>query len=215
MTTIFFCGDPHGEFHHIVDAVKRERPDAVILLGDMELRLPLHVELAGILELTDIWWIPGNHDTDSEHCHDNLFLSTLADRNLHRRIVEIAGLRIAGLGGVFRSKIWDGSHTPAHPSPDAYLAVCGKGNRWRGGLPLKHRSTIFPAEIDALMHEQADILVTHEAPPPHPFGFTPLAALATQLGVKAAFHGHHHDAIAYADGIWHGVAFRDIYRYQI
>jgi hypothetical protein len=30
----------------------------------------------------------------------------MADRNQHGRVVEFDGLRIAGLGGVFREKIW-------------------------------------------------------------------------------------------------------------
>ena len=33
---IFFCGDCHGRFEHIIAAVQEHRRDAVILLGDME-----------------------------------------------------------------------------------------------------------------------------------------------------------------------------------
>ena len=43
--------------------------------------------------------------------YDNLWGSELADRNLHGRVVEIAGYRVAGLGGIFRGKIWN----PAEP----------------------------------------------------------------------------------------------------
>ena len=31
----FFCGDPHGHFGHIIEAVLEHQPTAVILLGDM------------------------------------------------------------------------------------------------------------------------------------------------------------------------------------
>jgi hypothetical protein len=75
------------------------------LLGDIQARRPLQVELAPILALTEVWFIPGNHDTDSDADHDHLFGSELADRNLHARVVEIAGFRVAGLGGVFRESI--------------------------------------------------------------------------------------------------------------
>lgn len=77
MPTILFCGDPHGEFNPILQAVSLHRPDAVILLGDMTLERPLHIELAPILNQTQIWWIPGNHDTDSERYYDNLYSSEL------------------------------------------------------------------------------------------------------------------------------------------
>lgn len=32
---ILFCGDPHGYFEHIIEAVQERRPEAVILLGDL------------------------------------------------------------------------------------------------------------------------------------------------------------------------------------
>ncbi|CDG85431.1 murein transglycosylase C [Janthinobacterium agaricidamnosum NBRC 102515 = DSM 9628] len=207
------CGDPHGRFSHIVDAVLEERPAAVILLGDLDLQRPLHEELAPIIGVTDIRWIHGNHETDSELHYDHLFGSRLADRGLHGRVVEVAGLRVAGIGGVFRGKIWDGQH-PRFDSQQSYLRVHGKGNDWRGGLPLRHRSSIFPSDIAGLQHLQADILVTHEAPDLHPHGFAPLSALARSMGVRAAFHGHHHATIVYPDGVWRGVALREIFRYR-
>ena len=38
---IWFAGDPHGEFRHVVRLALRHRPDAVIFLGDLELSAPL------------------------------------------------------------------------------------------------------------------------------------------------------------------------------
>lgn len=195
---ILFCGDPHGHFGHIIEAVQEHQPAAVILLGDMQAPRPLHIELAPILTKTEIWFIPGNHDTDSEADHDHLFGSALADRNLHGRVVEIAGLRIAGLGGVFREKVWTPPAPATFENPKQYLARCGKGNFWRGGLPLKHRSTIFPVDYERLKKQRADILVTHEAPSSHPHGFTAIDQLASHLGVRTTFHGHHHDQLDYS-----------------
>ena len=195
---ILFCGDPHGNFGHIIEAVQEHRPAAVILLGDLQAQRPLEVELAPILASTEVWFIHGNHDTDSEADHDNLFGSKLADRNLHGRVVEIAGQRIAGLGGVFRGKVW----TPPAPAqvenPKQSLARCGKGNRWRGGLPLTQRSTIFPVDVEKLRKQRADILVTHEAGSAHPHGFAAIDDLARSLGVSKTFHGHHHDQRDYS-----------------
>lgn len=195
---ILFCGDPHGNFGHIIEAVQEHQPAAVILLGDVQAQRPLEVELAPILTSTEIWLIHGNHDTDSQADHDHLFGSKLADRNLHGRVVEIAGLRIAGLGGVFRGKVWAPPAAARFDSPQQYLAQCGKGNRWRGGLPLTHRSTIFPVDFENLQKQRADILVTHEAPSAHPHGFAAIDELARSLGVRTSFHGHHHDQRDYS-----------------
>lgn len=211
---IFFCGDTHRSFGHIIDLVAEHRPAAIVLLGDLQAQRPLHEELASIRGLTEIWWIHGNHDTDSDADYDNLFGSQLADRNLHGRVAEIAGLRVAGLGGIFRSQIWlPGSATRTEQrrfeSPDDFIVQCGKGNRWRGGLPRKHRSTIFPSEYEALATQQADILVTHEAPSCHPNGFAAIDALACALGVQKSYHGHHHDRIDYS-GEWEALGFQAI-----
>jgi len=98
---VLICGDPHGEFGPLIESIHRHRPEAAVLAGDIQAKRPLDEELASILPLTQVWWIPGNHDTDSDADYDNLFGSGLADRNLDGRVVTIAGLRIAGLGGDF------------------------------------------------------------------------------------------------------------------
>lgn len=197
MNRIFFCGDVHGHLEHIRAAVCEHRPAAIVLLGDVQAQEPLEQALKPILDLTEVWWIPGNHDTDSDADYDNLFESALADRNLHGRVVEVVGVRIAGLGGIFRGQVWPAPGLPRYASKTDYLSRCGKGSRWRGGMPRKHRSTIFPDDYQALLGEPADILVTHEAPSCHLHGFSEIDALAQHLGVKAAFHGHHHQQIDY------------------
>lgn len=68
---------------------------------------------------------PGNHDTDEPKHYDKLFGSELGDRNLHGRIETIAGVRIAGLGGVFRTKIWNGL-TDSQESPQSFMKRMGK-----------------------------------------------------------------------------------------
>ncbi|CDS47892.1 hypothetical protein [Polaromonas sp. CG9_12] len=46
---ILFCGNLHGQFSHIFEVAQNYRPAAVILLGDLQARRPLHIELAPIL----------------------------------------------------------------------------------------------------------------------------------------------------------------------
>ena len=60
----FFCGDPHGEFDYINKTVEKYRPDAIVILGDLQPPDDLETLLAPTLAITQVWWIPGNHDTD-------------------------------------------------------------------------------------------------------------------------------------------------------
>ena len=196
-----FFGDPHGDLEPVIGAVERFQPEAIVLLGDIQARRPLHVELRSILDLTEIWFIHGNHDTDSDADYDNLWGSELADRNLHGRIVEIAGYKVAGLGGIFRSKIWDPRRPieeAAFQSSDAMRRTMKREERWRDGISRKHRSSIFPDEYQRLLRSgPADILVTHEAPSAHPYGWKAIDDLAEALGVQLVVHGHHHQNIDY------------------
>ncbi len=206
---ILVCGDPHGSFEHIVMAALEHRPVAVLLLGDNTPSIPLEQELAPILGLTNIYWIHGNHDTDSERYFDNQFASALGQNNIHGCVIDIAGVRVAGLGGIFRSKIWDDTGQQ-NESAESYLKACGKGNRWRGGLPLRHRSSIFRADVAALARQRADILITHEAPDLYVHGSPVLTQLAADMRVKYAFHGHHHVDKRYDGSVWIGVGLRGI-----
>ena len=168
---IFFCGDPHGSFDHILQAAKEHRPKAMVILGDLQPPAPLHEVLADILSFVEVWWIPGNHDTDNDLFYDRLWRSELAGHNLHGRVALVNGVRIAGLGGVFRGQIWMPPQAPNYMSAGAFIRRIGRGNMWRGGLPRRHRTSIFPSTYDNLMDHKADVLVTHEAPGCHRKGF--------------------------------------------
>ncbi|MDM0007469.1 metallophosphoesterase [Variovorax sp. J22G73] len=203
---LMFFGDPHGDLESVVAAVERCRPEAIVLLGDIQARRPLHVELGPILDMTEICLIHGNHDTDADADYDNLWGSELADRNLHGRIVEIAGFKVAGLGGIFRSKIWDPRRPIDEAAFQSSVAMCRTMKReetWRGGVSRRHRSSIFPDEYQQLLRSGlADILVTHEAPAAHPHGWQVIDELAETLGVQLVVHGHHHQNIDYlAEGM--------------
>ena len=189
----FFCGDPHGSFDHILQAAKEYRPKAMVILGDLQPPAPLHEVLADILSFVDVWWIPGNHDTDNDVFYDRLWRSELAGHNLHGRVAVVNGLRIAGLGGVFRGQIWMPPQAPNYTSAGAFIRRIGRGNMWRGGLPRRHRTSIFPSTYENLCAYHADVLVTHEAPGCHRKGFLAIDQLAKTLEVKYLFHGHQHE----------------------
>ena len=80
---ILFCGDPHGQWQHIIDAALQTRVRAVILLGDLEPARPLHIELEAIWER--VWFIHGNHDTDHADNFANVWHDDVSERNLHGR----------------------------------------------------------------------------------------------------------------------------------
>ena len=212
MATVFFCGDPHGRFTHIIRAVVAHRPKAVVLLGDQTVDRPLHVELAEILDLTQIYWIAGNHDSDNERHYDNLFESKLKGRNPEENVAMVDGITIAGIGGVFREKFWNGLEPSSYASysPKDFIQTIGGGNKWRGGLPLRQRTTVFPSKVAALDNFEIDVLVTHEGPDLHRSGNPAYTRLAARLHVKHAFHGHHHEIIDYPGGIWRGVSLNGI-----
>jgi predicted phosphodiesterase len=190
---IFFCGDPHGDFTPTIRAVETYSPQAVVFLGDLDLEKPLDRELSGILRKTEVWFIPGNHEGDCDRWYDNLFSSGLSDRNLHGRVVEIDGKRVAGLGGVFRQHIWMPPGEPKFRSQKDLLSIYKKKDRWRDGIPRKHHFSIFWQDYKTLWDKRADILVTHEAPSCHRYGFKELDDLARALGVNTVLHGHHHE----------------------
>jgi predicted phosphodiesterase len=224
MMNMMMCGDVHGNFQHVIDAVNEHQPKAIILLGDVEADHPLERELESILSKTEVYWIPGNHDTDSVQNYRNLFQSQLADRNLHGRVVDINGVKVSGLGGVFRGEVWYPNHVEAevhYKSFNEYSKKSTAGriltarearenrkyqdvsclDRANKGTPLgklmTHRSTIFYDDWFNLYGQQADILVTHEAPGAHPYGFQVLTELARSMHVKHYFHGHMHDSLNY------------------
>ncbi len=210
---IFFCGDPHGQFDHIIEAGLKHQPKAMVILGDLQPPAPLHEVLAPLLQTVEIWWIPGNHDTDNDLYYDRLWRSELAGHNLHGRVAVVNGVRIAGLGGVFRGQIWMPPQAPNYMSAGALIRRIGRGNMWRGGLPRRHRTSIFPSTYDNLMHQKADVLVTHEAPGCHRKGFLALDQLAKNLHVRHIFHGHQHEDRHYPSYYGftpRGVGFRGI-----
>lgn len=190
---ILFAGDPHGDFDPIIEAVQADPPAAVVILGDMGAERPLDEVLASVQQRAPVYWIIGNHDSDREVYYDALVASGLADSCLDGRIVTIGGARIAGLGGVFRGKVWRPGGAEHYHTRAEWLRFNPRTAYWRGGLPLKHRSSIFPEDFDALRDERADVLVTHEAPGCHSHGFVAFDNLARRLGARFLLHGHIHE----------------------
>lgn len=211
MGDIWFCGDTHGGLGHVIKHVLKARaagdcPAAIILLGDIDAPRPLHIELEKIRELTEIFWIPGNHDSDDNMAWNNLVASELSDANLHCRVAQVGSWRVAGLGGVFRKKIWSPPDEPRFASYESWRAeLIARRPPQAWGISetadeRRHKTSIFPECVAGLERLRADILVTHEAPECRDDGrgWQTVGDLARALGVRYAFHGHHHDSPDYS-----------------
>ena len=192
---ILFAGDPHGNFKPLIAAAHKYQPEAVILLGDYDLVMPLENCLEEIVGLTEIWWIAGNHDFESPRKYNNLFNSAFSDRDLHLKVTEIAGLRVAGLGGIFLGRVWYPPQQPKWRGKQHFLHHQPANIRY-SDLSLKYKSAIWHDEFEALKALEADILVSHEAPGSHRHGFKVIGDLAVAMGVKNIFHGHLHENYA-------------------
>jgi predicted phosphodiesterase len=212
--TIVFIGDVHQHWHYVEAglAALAQPPRAAVLLGDIQCERPLDDLAAPLLQRgIAVHWIHGNHDNDGgPEMWANL---TAPERNpltaagaLHARVAGIEGVRIAGLGGTFRPRIW------SPPSPPKLrhrhelmqdLVSLGPAYGPAQRAALAHSlstGAIWPEDVDALASQQADILVTHEAPSSHPSGHAAIDALARAMGVRMIVHGHHHVAsVARAD----------------
>lgn len=193
---LLFCGDPHGQWQHIIDAALDTNARAVILLGDLEPARPLHLELEAIWER--VWFIHGNHDTDTPNAFNHVWAPDIAERHIHCRVITLpCGTRIAGLGGVFRGAVWNPKdNKPAHyRNREAHASKTHPQDRVRGSVNLRHWSSIYPEDIEQLSTLQADILITHEAPGYHEYGFHELDELTRNMGAHTTVHGHQHDSI--------------------
>ncbi len=190
---ILFAGDPHQNFAPILRACTTSPPGTLILLGDCDCPAPLQQIFAPAIERGwKLRWILGNRDTETEASYDNL---VGCEGDLGLCATEISGLRVAGLPGVFKPRVWHPQDaTPAFLTRAAFQSALRPGEPWRGGLPLFHRDTIFPEDFARLAGLACDILVTHEAPSSHRHGFGVIDSLAASCGARLIVHGHHHQS---------------------
>ena len=190
---ILICGDPHGYFEYAARSAEMHGAEAVIFAGDQCPSRPLEEIVSRYGFSCPVYYILGNHDSDREEWLENHL--GMQEQNLHCRIKDIAGIKVAALGGVFRASVW---HPRQEESPRFYtrkdlLAHARPQTRFRQWLPRKHWTTIFPEDLDSLRAQgRADVLLCHEAPSTHRHGFREIDHLAGDIGVQMIIHGHHH-----------------------
>jgi predicted phosphodiesterase len=205
---VIIAGDPHGNFAPILRACAALETGTLILLGDCELRAPLRQTLAPLFAAGwAIHWILGNKDAETEDVFDNLALD-FPEGDIGGKVIEAGGLRIAGLGGVFKPRIWHPDEPPSFATRDAFLASLDAREHWRGGLPLWHRDSIFPEDFSRLAQHRFDVLISHEAPSSHRHGFVAIDRLADMAAARLIVHGHHHES--YVAKLANGIGVRGL-----
>jgi len=177
------------------ETLRTLRPDVIVSCGDLPADyLENLLTRAGV----PLVYVLGNHDPDGARALEpaSAWLPPMArplggvdDRlpgpqggdSAEGRVVDVAGLRLAGLGGSLRYK----------PGPNQYSQA---EMRWRA-LRLEARTRVG----EALRRGRLDVLVTH-APPlglgdaedlPHT-GFAAFHRLVRELRPKLLLHGHVH-----------------------
>jgi Icc-related predicted phosphoesterase len=258
-------GDLHCRFddvERVADEIDRSEPPLCIFVGDfgfgdrrriggmdprkwpfVDGRSPDEV-LAPLVSLgCRFLYILGNHDHDNEDQYLPVVRSRALHwtRNLDGRVVEVDGVRIAGLGGTFKQKAWMPGGDAPYESAAHYLERNPKKvwhfrNPWAGHVQPHakdrmnpgDRGSIFFDEFQALRGLQADVLVTHE-PPGSDYVrsvgascWDVISDLAQDMGAKAIIHGHvHHDyeetldngITVFGRGLAHGT-FLDLGRFR-
>ncbi|WP_018875980.1 MULTISPECIES: metallophosphoesterase [unclassified Thioalkalivibrio] len=196
-----FVGDPHGRLPEILAYIAREHADAgvVVLLGDLDLAGPLDTAIQTLPDSMEVAYIPGNHDYDQTRFYDHLLGSPGRAINLDGRTHTLQGVRVGGLGGHFRKKVWMPPAPAKFNSRIEYERVLASQKKsgipqdWRQGMPRHALAAIWPEDIEQLKTLGADLLITHEAPSTHRHGFPVLDEIARTMGATMIVHGHHHE----------------------
>lgn len=203
---LIFIGDIHGNWAEVEAGLASlaSPPEAAVLLGDIESTAPLDELAAPLLDRgVAVYWIHGNHDYDGgPQMWANLAAPERNRRtgagSLHGQVVEIEGVRVAGLGGVFLPQVWPAKGRARLRRRDE-LAASLAATRPELEAPeiasLAHflaAMAIWPEDIERLSTQRAEVLVTHEAPSSHPEGVGVLDDLARAMGARLIVHGHHH-----------------------
>jgi hypothetical protein len=203
---IFIPGDVPCQFAHPSQLFDWERPDAILLLGDLTPRRPLEAESGPILIEAKIRFSHGSHDTDSAQGHNHVSASSLTHWHRHGTVEDNFGIRIAGVNGVFWERNWMPLAHPVHRSYAHFFWSLDDKRPLREHCPdtqisnrqeRLHCGSIFPDDVDVLASHNGDILMTHEAPSCHPNGFAVMDSLAQAMRGMTLFHDHRHQWHAY------------------
>jgi len=186
---VLVAGDTHEDQSKVL--LHQDNVDAFVFLGDQTPKNDFKSLLGKAAQKT--WFVLGNHDSDKQEFLDRHH--TMMHQCLHCRVVEMGGLKVAGLNGVFARRFLGLSNVDRLEDLYSVKAFYHTRDDWkRCNQPcIECHTSIFPEDIERMKDIQADVLVCHEAPECHCDGFQILGDLARIMGVKLLIHGHHHE----------------------
>lgn len=198
---LWFLGDVHGEFRHVgaaltMAAAESRLPSCLLFLGDVEIFAKSFKDIMAPVRKAfpsvQLAFIHGNHDAD-DYDHWEALHDCGDAVALHSYVVNLDGIRVAGLGGNFQGRVWAPPSTPTFLNKESAMKRGPYG--WRDGQRPSPRfhGAIYPDDVTRLAKQRADILITHEAPSCHHHGWETLDQLARDMRVVRSFHGHTHD----------------------
>ncbi len=165
---LLFVGDPHGNLVTVKETVFFLKSEVIFFLGDQCLENPIDLILSNISSL--VYFILNNHNSDHPHWPEN-HLSAW-EQCLNCKTVEVGGQKIAELGGVFIEGIWHLHTGVKWKNRECYIHHTPPEHRFKNRLLLGHWTSIFPEDFKKLLNVgNADILITHQAPECHQYGF--------------------------------------------
>lgn len=186
MTQIGALGDIHGDFAN-VHRIMRQHPEvpAWLSVGDI-------ADGEGRYEAFDapLYWIKGNNEN-----FDRIVAADLPG-NLHYipngTLQDVAGLRVAGLGGTYAPTMFEMRATELpHPK---------KGSAKATALADRRRHFVRE-EVEACKRmKDVDVLLTHEAPRPfrvkgNDAGKTAINEILAAMKPRLHLFGHHHQLV--------------------
>jgi predicted phosphodiesterase len=228
---IWLLGDVHSHFVHVEQAIDAAAitPVAVVFLGDIEAPIPFEDCIEGILKRgVEVYWIRGNHDTDSKENWANLQDSI--GRNIDGKVITVDGLRVAGLGGIFRGEIWHPEIDGGKPTHSNYQefekfirsnanlkrrltkrdlvqlqAVPPESRQWNSAVLDQSRAGKLLKHHSTIFPADYERLADQKADilvAHEAPSFHPHGFreidLLAQMMGATVFHGHHHDSLEYS-----------------
>ena len=167
------------------DKLAQLRPDLIVSCGDLPFDYLEH--LAGRVDVPLVF-VPGNHDPELRSSDTTWTLSPhvpplgpTGGDNADGRVLELAGLRIAGLGGSIRYK----------PGPNQYTQA---QMRFRGlslGFRIRLKSARSGSRLDVLLTHAPPFGVGAREDAAH-VGFTAFHRIIKDLAPNVLIHGHVH-----------------------
>ena len=168
------------------DKMSRLKPDLVVSCGD----LPFDY-LEYLVSLADVplLYVPGNHDpslrpvdtTWSPLRHESIQRGPAGCDNIDGRVVDVAGLRVAGLGGSFRYRSGANQYSQAQM-------------RWRVAaleFRIRLKRVRRGRKLDALVTQAPPYRASAAVDPAH-VGFAAFLQVIRDLHPLLLVHGHVH-----------------------